>query len=163
MNTQDLTRLLHYRAWARDRVLANLEGMPAADFTKPVVSSFRSIRDTLVHVLSADVIWAARLSGVSPGEHLRPEDFPDVASLRARWEQVDQELRSLVEGLSPNHMVTFRTTVGVEQSQSVAVIIQQVTVHPTYHFGQIATLLRQLGGTPVGIDFIYYDRDGDGR
>lgn len=154
----DLMRLLAYRAWARERVLGAAQGMPSEDLTKPVVSSFGSVRDTLVHVLSADVTWTSRLGGVSPSGHLRPEDYPDVPALRTRWEQVDRDLGSQVAGSDPGRMVIYRTTAGVEHRQPVWQIVQHLINHQTYHFGQISTLLRQLGASPAATDLIVFDR-----
>ena len=39
-------------------------------------------------------------------------------------------------------------------------MLQHVVNHATYHRGQITTLLRQLGATPLSTDLLLYD---DGR
>lgn len=163
MTADDLKRLMAYRLWARDRVLASLEALPVETFTAPAVSSFPSIRDTLVHILSADMIWASRLGGVSPDAHLRPGDHPDLASLRAGWEVVDRALRAAVEGpppADPGRVVTYRTTAGVEYRQPLGQIVQHLVNHQTYHLGQAATLIRQFGGRPPTIDLAVFDREG---
>jgi uncharacterized damage-inducible protein DinB len=36
-------------------------------------------------------------------------------------------------------------------------MLQHVVNHSTYHRGQIATLLRQLGATPLSTDLLLYD------
>lgn len=163
MKADDLQRLMGYRLWARGRVLASLEALPAETFTAPAVSSFPSIRDTLVHILSADMIWASRLGGSWPDAHLRPEDYPDMASLQARWEAVDRALRAVVEGpppADPGRVVTYRTTAGVEYHQPLGQIVQHLVNHQTYHLGQVATLIRQFGGRPPSIDLAVFDREG---
>lgn len=158
MNVDDLVRLTAYRVWSRERVLGAVEGLSAQDYVRPLVSSFPSVRDTLVHVLSADVIWTARLGGASPAGHLRPEDFPDVAALRERWAQVDRELPAAVAGSDPSRIVVYRTTAGAEYRQPVWQIVQHLVNHQTYHLGQVATLVRQLGGNPPAVDLVLYDR-----
>lgn len=145
MTADDLKRLMAYRLWARERVLESLEALPAWTFTAPAASSFPSIRDTLVHILSADTIWASRLGVVWPDAHLEPRDHPDLASLRASWEVVDRALRAAVEGPPPDdpgRMVTYRTTAGVEYCQSLGQIVQHLVNHQTYHLGQVVTLVR---------------------
>lgn len=160
MNAGDLVRLVAYRVWARERVLTAVSQLPAADYLRPVVSSFPSVRATLVHVLSADVVWTARLGGVSPGGHLQPDAYADVAALRARWEHVDPELAALVAGSEPERMVEYSTTAGLTYRQPVWQIVQHLVNHQTYHLGQVATLIRQLGGSAPAIDLILYDREG---
>lgn len=157
MNAEDLVHLLAYRVWARKRVLA---AVGSVDITQPVISSFPSVRDTLVHLLSADLIWVGRLNGVGPGEQLRPDGFADLAALEARWQGVDDDLRAAAA--DPDAMVTYRTTAGAEYRQPVRQIILQLINHQTYHFGQIATLLRQMGAAAPAIDLLVYDRTGAG-
>lgn len=157
MNMADLAHLLEYRVWARERVLKAVDRLPAADFTKETVSSFPSVRDTLVHVLSADVVWAARLDGRSPGAHLPAGEFPDLAALRARWVQADLDLRAAVIR-NPARTVVYRTFNGAEYRQPLWQIVQHVVNHQTYHFGQVATMLRQLGAATVDVDLIVFDR-----
>lgn len=160
MNAADLSRLLEYRVWARERVLSAAEGLTVPDYTRPLVSSFPSVRDTLVHILSADLIWASRLGGVSPDGHLHPGDFPDVSALRARWGQVDKGLLTAVANLDPDQPISYRTTAGSEYRQPASQIVQHLGNHQTYHLGQVATLLRQLGAGSPATDLIVFDRSG---
>jgi uncharacterized damage-inducible protein DinB len=60
MTSQDLKPLLDYHYWARDRVLAALEPLTSEQYTRDLGSSFRSVRDTVVHIYSADWIWLQR-------------------------------------------------------------------------------------------------------
>jgi uncharacterized damage-inducible protein DinB len=147
-----MNRLLEYRIWARERTLAAAALLPAETYTQELVSSFRSIRDTLVHLLSADETWSLRLAGVSPAGHLLPEEFPDVAALKARWAEIDNRLREVVA--DPDRPVTYRNFAGAEFTQPVEQIVQHLVNHQTYHLGQVATLLRQVGAQPPNIDLI---------
>lgn len=158
MTNADLKRLLEYRVWARDRVLTAVEALAATEFTHSLVSSFPSVRDTLVHILSADLIWCSRLHGESPGGHLDPSAFPDVAALRFRWGQIDADLRSAADRLDAAEAVTYRTMGGTDYRQPVAQIVQHLVNHQTYHLGQVATLLRQLGASAPATDLIVFDR-----
>lgn len=166
MNLDDLRRLLAYRVWAREQVLAVVKAMPSEAFTTTVVSSFPSLQATLVHVLDADITWTMRLHGVLPTDRLKPGDFPDVAALRARWAQVDSDLRTAVEGpppANPDRMVEYRTSAGVPDRRPLAHIVQHMVNHQTCHFGQVTTLVRQLGGRPAQVDLVAFDRLAGGR
>jgi uncharacterized damage-inducible protein DinB len=54
-----------------------------------------SISITLVHMLSAEWIWCMRWQGVSPQAMLSPQDFPTLQQIRERWQQEEQQMRTL--------------------------------------------------------------------
>ena len=66
MNLQDLRVMLDYHYWARDRLLDGVETLTPDQFTRDMGSSFRSIRDTLVHIYFAEWAWHLRWQGQSP-------------------------------------------------------------------------------------------------
>ena len=66
MNVNDLRTLVDYHYWARDRLLDALEPLTAEQFTRDLGSSFKSIRDTVVHVYAAEWAWYMRWHGQSP-------------------------------------------------------------------------------------------------
>ena len=82
MTLQDLRSLLEYHYWARDRMLVALEALTPEQYTRDLGSSFRSIRDTAVHVYAAEWVWYSRWQGESPATLIKPETFVDVATLK---------------------------------------------------------------------------------
>ena len=66
MNVQDLRTLLDYHYWARDRLLDAVAALTPEQFTRDLGSSFRSVRDTLVHLLASETNWCLRWQGTSP-------------------------------------------------------------------------------------------------
>ena len=54
MDLSDLTALLDFHYWARTRILAAVEQLTPEQYTRDLKSSFPSVRDTLVHLLSAE-------------------------------------------------------------------------------------------------------------
>ena len=110
MNFRHLQTLLDYHYWARDRVLDAAERLTPEQFTKDLGNSFPSVRDTLVHLFSADWIWCSRWEGESPQAMLDPATFPDVASLRAAWTEHERKVRAILaqlgeNGIDPRHRV----------------------------------------------------------
>ncbi|PDO10929.1 MAG: hypothetical protein BLM47_04450 [Candidatus Reconcilbacillus cellulovorans] len=154
-------RLLDYRAWARERVLAAVEQLRPELFVAPVVSSFSSIRDTLVHLLWADAVWTSRIKGAPFSVRLDPDDFPNVQALKKRWDPLDEDLnmsvKNLVESVT-NPTISYQTTKGEKYVQPLYQIVQHLVNHQTYHLGQVAAMIRQLGGKPPSIDLIEFDR-----
>ena len=111
MTSQDLKTLLDYHYWARDRVFAALEPLTPEQDTRDMGSSFRSVRDTVVHIYSADWIWYRRWRGESPSARITGEAFPDVAGLRDAWQTLEGEVRAHVASLDAEAIERVMDTV----------------------------------------------------
>ncbi len=93
----DIRALLDYHYWARDRLLAAVEPLTDEQRTRDMGSSFRSIHDTLVHLFAAEWAWHSRWNGVSPTALSQAGEFPDLATLRARWTELERQVREHVD------------------------------------------------------------------
>ena len=162
MTGDDLRQLVDYNYWARDRVLGAVAALTAEQFTRPLGSSFSSVRDTLVHAHSAEWVWHQRCVGQSPAKALAPEDVPDLATLTAAWRDTEVQWRGYAGGLdAEGHLreIEYRQFNGQPARSPLWAIVQHVVNHGTYHRGQVTTLLRQLGAKGVGSDLIVYFRE----
>jgi uncharacterized damage-inducible protein DinB len=134
-------------------------------YTKDLGNSFPSLRDTAVHILSAEKIWLSRWQGNSPGSHTAPADVPDVAALRQAWLDVEAEVRRFIAALGDDGVgrrIEYSNFAGVTASQRLAEMAQHVVNHASYHRGQITTMLRQLGAAaPKQTDLIAFYRERD--
>ncbi len=63
MMHEELTVLLDYHYWARDRLLDAVDRLSPDEFRRDLGSSFGSVRDTLVHTMSAEWVWCSRWEG----------------------------------------------------------------------------------------------------
>lgn len=164
MTLSDLRTLLDYHYWARDRLLDAVQALTRDQFTKDLGSSFRSVRDTLVHLLAAEETWYQRWQGMSPTSMLAPDGFADVASVRQRWREQEARVRAFVEGLGEDgitRVFEYKMLGGQSASTPFWQMLQHVVNHGSYHRGQVTTLLRQLGATPaMGMDMIGFYRLG---
>jgi uncharacterized damage-inducible protein DinB len=165
VNQEDTLTLYDYNAWANARVLDAAAGLSAEQFLRDLKNSFPSVRDTLAHILGAEWIWLRRWRGETPAALPQAPDFPTVQSLRDRFAALEQERRGFLESLSDDRLqapFSYRDTAGKSHSLRLVQSLQHVVNHGTYHRGQITTLLRQLGGTPVSTDLsrFYLDRSG---
>jgi uncharacterized damage-inducible protein DinB len=163
MNLADLQTLLDYHYWARDRMLAALEPLLPEPYTKDLGNSFPSLRDTAVHILSAERIWLSRWEGNSPGAHTAPADVPDVATLRATWADTEAGVRGFLASLGEDDVhrrIEYHNLMGVKGDQRFSEMLQHLVNHASYHRGQITTMLRQLGAAPPKqMDLIAFYRD----
>ena len=163
MTPDEVRRLYAYNSWANHRVLDACTPLSAAQFTQNVTSSFPSVRDTLAHIMLAEWVWLERWQGRSPA--FPPSDFADLASIRTRWQKIDGDLNAYVQKLSPadlERVVEYKNTKGTAFSNPMQQMLQHVVNHGTYHRGQITTMLRQLGATPLTTDLIAFYREKAG-
>jgi len=166
MNLDDVRLLYDYNTWANRRVLDACSSLTDEQFTRDLKSSFPSVRDTLVHLILAEWIWLERWHGRSPTQGPSAADFPDLASVRRRWEEVERDLTDYIASLNAEdlmRMIHHKTMKGDPQAAPHWQMLQHVANHQSYHRGQIATLLRQLGAKPVATDLIAFYRERASR
>src|SRR4030095_8970219 len=99
MNLQDTQNLIAFHYWARNRMLDAVESLSNEQFVHDVGGSFGSIRNTIVHTLSAECVWLARWKGESPAGMLFPEGYPDLTTVRHAWNDQEAKMRSFFETL----------------------------------------------------------------
>jgi uncharacterized damage-inducible protein DinB len=163
MDRRDLQTLLDFHYWARDRVLDAAQALTPEQYTRDLGSSFKSVRDTLVHLYSAEWAWYQRWHGTSPTAMLPFDDYPDVHTLRAAWAALEAKMRAHLDSLDDGgltRVTNYKTLNGQAGASMFWHMLQHVVNHGTYHRGQVTTLLRQLGvRPPKSLDLIAYYRD----
>jgi uncharacterized damage-inducible protein DinB len=162
MNTEDIRLLYDYNSWANHRILEACRPLTPEQFTRALGSSFPSVHATLVHIGEAEWLWLERWHGRSAGG-LRPaSDFPDFESVQRRWTEVERNLIDYVASLRAEDLariVHHKTTQGVPQAAPHWQMLQHLVNHGTYHRGQVATMLRQLGSKAISTDLIVFYRE----
>lgn len=162
MSVARMRELYEYNAWANGRALEATAALSTEQFVQPLGSSFGSVRETLTHVCDAEWLWLERFLGNSPAVFPEKTRFADFASLRAHWLQQGPGLLKFVSTLVDEDLereFAYKTmSFGAMQNplwQSLAHVVN----HGTYHRGQVATMLRQLGAKPIPTDMIYFYRE----
>jgi uncharacterized damage-inducible protein DinB len=167
MVTPELLRLLfQYNLWADRRTLDACSALTNEQFTRALGSSFGSVRDTLAHLYGAEWIWNERIQGRSPSGLPPASVYPDLASVRAKLEEMDRYYIDYVAKLTPQDLegvIHYKSMTGDELANPLWQSLHQLTNHGTYHRGQVVTLLRQLGAKPVSTDLIGYYREQAAR
>ena len=163
MLTPELIHLLfQYNQWADRRMLDTCGTLTNEQFTRDLSSSFRSVRDTLVHLYGAEWVWNERISGRAPSGLPPGTTFPDLAAVRAKLEEMDRYYVEYVTKLTPaelERVIHHKSLAGQEFSSPIWQILHQLSNHATYHRGQVVTLLRQLGAKAVSTDLIAFYRE----
>ncbi len=159
MTLTDFVSLYAYNDLANGQLLNVLRTLPAEAFTRPMGSSFSSIRDTFSHIIAGEWIWLERWSGRIPTAAPDWLSSEDLGVLADHLTDVQQCRQSLLTGLDEKTLgttVSFRFLDGTPGSYSLHDLLVHVFSHSTYHRGQLVTLIRQVGGTPVGTDYVDY-------
>ncbi len=164
MDLKSIDVLYKYNRWANSRVLTASLKLTAEQFAKDLGSSHPSVRDTLTHILFGEWLYLQRWKGNSPRSRWNAGDFPTVGALKERWAEVEQELHDFVRTLTEERLGTvirYTNLSGEPFEYILGVQMLHLVNHSTYHRGQIATLLRQLGAKPTATDLlVFYDEGG---
>ena len=162
MTRQDLHHLVQFNFWARDRIVDAARQLSAEQYTRDLGNSFRSVRDTLVHLYSAEWVWLSRWEGTSPTTPIAPETYPDLDSLMRDWLDLERRFRDHVTAVGDDveRVIDYRLMNGTPGRSAFWQMLQHVVNHGTYHRGQVTTMLRQLGvPPPKSTDLIAYYRE----
>jgi uncharacterized damage-inducible protein DinB len=161
--------LYAYSAWANARILDTAALLTPEQFTTSG-DGFGSIRDTLVHTASAQWLWLwlERWRATSPTELWDPADFPDVAILRSRWEEVEATTSAYVASLREHDLARAVSYVNFQGENWAYPLWQQLlhqVNHATQHRSEAALLLTRLGYSPGWLDLLVYvdEQDPDQR
>jgi uncharacterized damage-inducible protein DinB len=160
---QDLCTLVDFHYWARDRMLDAVDGLTSDQYARDLGSSFRSVRDTVVHIYAAEWIWYMRWTGTSPSALVTADQFPDITAIRSAWTELEGKVRALVSALDEDgvtRVIPYTLLSGVSSTSPFWQMIQHVVNHASYHRGQVTTMLRQLGAAPAkSCDMITFYRE----
>ena len=161
--TPEITRqLFDYNAWANARALDAAAQLSDEQFTKPLDSSFSSVRDTLVHICGGEWIWYERFQGRSPKALPNDSGIQTVSALREHWRPQGQRLLDYVNGLTQadlDRILEYPALNFGIYKNPLWQSLQHLANHGTYHRGQVATLLRQLGAKPILTDLMHFYRE----
>jgi uncharacterized damage-inducible protein DinB len=162
MTPEEIGLLCDYNTWANHRSMEAASGLTPEQFTKPLGSSFSSVRDTLAHICGTEWVWLERFQGRSPSAIPDHSTLADVASLRAHWDGLEARMLTFVRGLTQqdlDHVMEYKTMKFGVYKNPLWQSVQHVVNHGTYHRGQITTMLRQHGAQPILTDLMHFYRE----
>ena len=158
-----LVEYAHYNLWANENLITLFRSVDDALISQNIVSSFPSIRATLLHILDAETVWIERLNGNSMNafpsinfDGTNEEVFEKVLNKSKEFALYVEDLHAAVL----RDKRTFTTFAGIEMKEQIRIMIQHCMNHSTFHRGQLVMMCRQLGISPIPkTDFIYYSRE----
>lgn len=159
MTVAELIDLYEYNRWAHGRILDSAGELTKEEYERDMPGSFPSLRATLEHVLATEVVWLSRWEGHSLGDAPDFTGLSDATALERLWNTFWHRQFTFIEALADDELtrpIAIRTRSGIETVQPLCDTMLHVVNHASYHRGQAASLIRQLGGRPIGTDYFLY-------
>jgi uncharacterized damage-inducible protein DinB len=158
MNT-DAFRYLYNYHFAENRKMWDNYILPLTheQFTQNVDYSHGSIREQVIHLMSADDTWFSELGGAGPLEPLPSANIDDRGIIRARWDEIERNMRDYLAELQ-DAMLFDRPIKEPEEDQVLVLwqVLLHVVNHGTDHRAQLLRQLHDLGVNTTSQDFIFY-------
>ncbi len=150
MKADEIRTLYAYDRWATRRVLAVLDGLDEAVWSRPNVVGERGLGGILVHHLGASQRWRIGLASQGEEEGPSPEDepLPTVDELRERWEAEWAAADAWLPSVTDEFVGLVFEGVPVWQ------MLVHVVNHGTQHRAEAAGLLTAEGRSPGELDLI---------
>jgi uncharacterized damage-inducible protein DinB len=138
--------LAEFSNWADGRAIDWLSQISDEQWNKAFVSSFGSIRETVVHMVSAKKIWIDTWTNVPNPLYLSSTFKGSKNELISIWKQLSEDLKSFIENFPlENYLneITVKKPNGERVTMEFRKTFPHMINHATYHRGQLVNLLRQ--------------------
>jgi len=158
MTPDEARELFDYDSWANGLMFGAAKALTPEQIQTPLESSFPSFLATLAHIVGVEWLWLRRWEGEDPRAMPDWVRSPDLADLEHRLRTVEAERAAFLAEADLERVVSYHGLDGQAFSLPLGKLMRHVVNHSTYHRGQLATMLRQLGQAPPGTDFTLYLR-----
>lgn len=115
-----------------------------------------SIHSMLIHTANCYFFWLGKTAMQDQRPFFKPEEYTELASLQQLYGQIDQLMNEFLNYFKDALPLPAKFTrpVGNDIYRSPFDIFTHVITHEFHHKGQIVSMSRQLGYTPVDTDAI---------
>jgi uncharacterized damage-inducible protein DinB len=162
MKVEEARSLFAYDSWANRSMLDAAARLSDDARRRDLQTSHRSIFETLVHLVAAEEIWLSRWKGAPRPKLTGVDEVPTFDALREWWGRIQKERDAFVAGLREEDLereIEMSTTGGTAYRHRFSDMFRHLANHSTYHRGQVAAMLRQLGEKPPSTDLIRFYRE----
>ena len=159
MTVKELEVLYDYGYWANKRLFKVISKLTPEQFAEPLAGGYGSIRNTLVHTMSAEWGWLDRCGGPERGARLNPDNYPTLESLVDAWDKVEGYVLDFLSGLKDEDLerdVEFTLGGAEKYSMRLGHLLHHAATHGVHHRAQVALMLRMMGYEPGDLDLLFY-------
>lgn len=150
MNKNYYTGLADYNVWADNKAIEWLNQINEEQWNQINISSFSSVKQTAIHIASAEKVWIDFWTNTPDPVYLSAEFNGTKNDLVEIWGKASAGMKEFIEKYPEENylqQVTFRYPRGGEGQMEFWQTFSHIINHSTYHRGQLVTLLRQVGFT----------------
>jgi len=160
-----MTTIERYRRWfeyEKDAHLKTLESFSSVPESTRTRKEFQKAIDLLAHLVAARMMWLSRFGvdvETQPPLFSKGAALPD---LRTNMESMHKAWSDYLAGLNDSDIskaFEYASSEGPRYRSVIEDVLTQLFGHSLYHRGQIAALIRSLGGEPATTDFIFWTRE----
>jgi uncharacterized damage-inducible protein DinB len=152
MTKKYFIELSNYNVWANNIVCSWLGKITDEQWNQTVISSFNSIRETILHMIGAENVWTERMNEVAAPAWI-PGLFKGTKDEHiALMKKTSESVKNFVIAFDEDRLQTklfFKRLNGEENLMPFYQILSHVINHSSYHRGQLVTMLRLVGFTNV--------------
>ncbi|RUT70174.1 DUF664 domain-containing protein [Flavobacterium cupreum] len=160
MNTNYFKILADYTIWADTIVIGWLNQLNEEQWNQSRTSSFSSIKQTALHIASAEKVWIDFWNNEPTPVFLAAHFTGTTKELTTIWEEASAGMKKIIEECPEEEYtrdVIFSYPRGGNGKMEFWQTVSHIVNHSTYHRGQLVTLLRQAGFTNLSsIDLATY-------
>jgi uncharacterized damage-inducible protein DinB len=158
MDASTIRTLYRYSEWANERLMGATKTVPAPGVAR--------VRETLAHITGAEWLWLQRWKGIMPTELPPWHSSAGIEELVEILRDIALERQPRLDALTAEELaqpfvaqnlkrdMTFRMSTGM--------MLLHVANHSTYHRGQLASRIREAGGTPLATDMTIFATEHGG-
>jgi uncharacterized damage-inducible protein DinB len=168
MLSEALRTMFDYDHWATSRLLNVTAELTPEQLNAPGGAGHGSIRETFVHLISVKKRWLVWWDGsmeLVDALSWTPDldDYPDLAAVRAYWEEIEAQTAGFIAGLSDEDLErTYHAELpwGLPPTDfTLWWMMLHVSNHGTQHRAEIAAMLTEAGHSPGDMDLLFYSFD----
>ncbi|MGE3107281.1 MAG: DinB family protein [Phycisphaerales bacterium] len=154
---EQFRRWYEYEKDCNAKTIAMLESVPVSARSDP---AFARAMGKMGHLIIARQMWLHRLGHW----HAKPTEwFPVLVfdELKSHAKEIEGAWTTYLANLTEADLfkpIEFVGSDGKRRRWRLLDLLTQVFGHAWYHRGQVALLVKDLGGAPVNTDYIFWDQ-----
>jgi uncharacterized damage-inducible protein DinB len=149
--TDTLTTLFSHNLWANLRLLERCAALSGEQLDASIQGGYGSIRDTLLHIVSAEQSYFSRISTGQPHDRAEGAAPLTLAEMMESTRATGAGLIEWAPKVQADDTVQINWD-GTPRDVPKTIILTQAINHATEHRAQIMTILTQLGIQPRELD-----------
>ncbi len=148
MNADMLRTMVEYHVMMNRKLWESVMMLTDEQYAQKIDYSNGSVQNHILHMVSVDNRWFARLRRVELPDRLTVDEYPDRAAIRAKWDEVEATIQTYVDALTDEQAsatLTYRIGQRAEDTEAAWRVLMHVVNHGTNHRAQLLRALYDFG------------------